>query len=295
MSLKGTITALITPFQHGKLHEEELLQNIRDQIDAGVNGLLILGSTGETPTLSNEEQTRVITLAIHEAKGKIPVLVGTGRNCTNQTIEKSLQAQELGADGLVVVTPYYNKPSQEGIYRHYEALSKSVSLPIYLYNVPGRTGINLELSTLVRLAGLPHIAGIKDASGSVLQMADTLHGVQQKYPQFNILCGDDALTLPMMALGAQGVISVVSNLVPHQVVELVTHAANGRFDLAQQMHYYLLPLFKMAFVEVNPAPIKAAMEMCGRAAGECRLPLCELLPENRQKLFHVLQAMHLTQ
>lgn len=294
MPLRGTITALITPFKDGQLHEEGLIQNIRDQIDAGINGLLMLGSTGEAHTLSSEEQVRVITLTVNEAKGKVPVLVGTGRNCTQQTIEKSQQAQKLGADGIVVVTPYYNKPSQEGIFKHYEALSQNVSLPIYLYNVPGRSGINIELPTLLRLAGLPHLAGIKDASGSVSQMADTFYAIRQKHPEFSIFCGDDALTLPMMALGAKGVMSVVSNLVPQQVVELVKHAATGRFDLAQQLHYRLLPLFQIAFVEVNPVPIKAAMEMCGRSAGECRLPLCGLLPENRQKLLHVLQTMQLT-
>lgn len=293
MPLKGTITALITPFLNGELDEEGLKENIKQQIHAGINGLLVLGTTGEDPTLSTQEQDKVISIAVKEAKRKVPIIVGTGQYCTKKTIEKSKKAQELGADAVLIVTPYYNKPSQEGIFKHFEAISQQISLPIYLYNIPGRSGINIELPTLQRIADLPNIAGIKDASGNVLQAAEALHAIRKKHPQFRVLCGDDVLTLPMMSLGAHGIISVVSNLIPHQIVALTKHALEGRFDLAQQVHYELLPLFKMALIEVNPAPIKAAMQMCGKAAGGCRLPLCDLLPENRAKLLNLLHEMRL--
>ncbi|CCB85182.1 dihydrodipicolinate synthase [Parachlamydia acanthamoebae UV-7] len=294
MTLKGTITALITPFTaQYDLDEQGLSKNIQFQIASGVNGILVLGTTGESPTLSPEEQTQIIKIAVRETQNKIPVMVGVGCNSTHQTIEKAKKAQDLGADSLLVVTPYYNKPSQEGIFKHFEALSQQVSLPIYVYNIPGRAGVNIEIATLQRIATLPHVAGIKDATGNLLQTSDTIHQISRINPNFTVFCGDDALTLPMISLGAQGIISVVSNLVPTQVSHLVNYALEGQFDLAQKSHYELLSLFKMAFVEVNPAPIKTAMQMCGKPAGSCRLPLCDLLPENKAKLLQLLQEMRL--
>lgn len=293
MPLKGTITALITPFIHGQLDENGLKENIRQQLQAGINGLLVLGTTGEDPTLTPEEQEKIISIAVQEGKKKVPIVVGTGQYCTKKTIEKTKKAQDLGADAVLIVTPYYNRPSQEGIFKHFEAISQQVNLPIYLYNIPSRSGTNIELPTLQKIATLPNIAGIKDASGNVIQATETVHAICKKNPQFRIFSGDDVLTLPMMSLGAHGVISVVSNLVPHQMVNLTKYALEGRFDLAQQVHYELLPLFRMSFIEVNPAPIKAAMQMCGRASGSCRLPLCDLLPENRAKLLNLLHEMRL--
>ncbi|MBS4167923.1 4-hydroxy-tetrahydrodipicolinate synthase [Parachlamydia sp. AcF125] len=294
MSLKGTITALITPFtEQLHLDEQGLRENIHFQVKAGVNGILVLGTTGESPTLSSEEQTRIIKIAIQEVKNKIPVMVGVGCNNTQHTVEKAKKAQDLGANALLVVAPYYNKPSQEGIFRHFEALSQQVSLPMYVYNIPGRAGVNIEVATLQRIAALPHIAGIKDAAGNLLQTTDIIQQARKTCFNFHVLCGDDALTLPMISLGAQGVISVVSNLVPEQVSQMVDQALTGRFDLAQESHYKLLALFKAAFIEVNPSPIKTAMQICGYPSGGCRLPLCDLLPENKAKLNQLLHEMDL--
>jgi len=280
MKLQGTITALITPFIDQELDEEGLARNIRTQIAEGINGILPLGSTGEAATLSSEEQARVINIAVREAKGKVPVWVGTGSNCTRQTIEKTKKAKDLGADIALIVTPYYNRPTQEGIFRHFESITANVDIPIVIYNVQVRTATNIETPTLLRIAGLPNIIGVKEASGNINQIGDVLNTVCRKYPEFSVLSGDDALTLPVMALGGTGVVSVVSNLIPAEVVALVDAALQGNFDEARNLHYQLLSLFKVAFIESNPIPIKTAMDMCGMAAGGCRLPLYKMAPEN---------------
>ncbi len=293
MQLKGTFTAMITPFQNDELNEEGLVQNIRRQISAGITGLVFLGTTGETATLTDEEQKKVIEIGVKEAKGKVLVLVGTGSNSTRQTIEKTKRAKELGADIALIVAPYYNKPSQEGIYRHFEAIVKSVKLPVLVYNIPGRTGVNIETPTLLRMAGLPYIMGVKDSSGNMSQAGDVVSTICKQYPQFTVLSGDDDATLPMVALGATGVVSVVSNLVPERIVGLVEAALKGDFLQARKIHHQNLALFKHAFIEVNPAPIKEAMNLCGMAAGPCRLPLCELRPENHEKMKRLLLEMGL--
>jgi len=259
MKFTGTITALVTPFIDQELDEGGLAYNIRHQIAKGINGILPLGSTGESPTLSSEEQARVISIAVKEAHGKVPVWVGTGSYCTRQTIEKTKRAKDLGADVALIVTPYYNKPTQEGIYRHFEAISSSIEMPIVIYNIPGRCGINIETPTLMRIAGLPNILGVKESSGNINQVGDVLHSIVEKYPHFLVFSGDDAFTLPMMALGASGVVSVVSNLVPTQVIALVNAALQGKFDLAREIHYQLLPLYKTAFIETNPAVTRSSM------------------------------------
>jgi 4-hydroxy-tetrahydrodipicolinate synthase len=246
----------------------------------------------ESP-LSPEDQTRIISIAVREANGKVPVWVGTGSYCTRQTIEKTKRAQDLGADVALIVTPYYNKPTQEGIYRHFEAIATSVEMPIVIYNIPGRCGTNIETSTLMRIAGLPNIIGVKEASGNINQAGDVLHRIVEKYPHFLVFSGDDALTLPMMALGAVGIVSVVSNLVPTQVIALVNAVLQGQFDLAREIHYQLLPLYKTAFIETNPVPIKTAMNLCGMPSGECRLPLYQMAPENINTLRHLLLEMRL--
>ena len=200
----------------------------------------------------------------------------------------------MGADAALVVTPYYNKPTQEGLYRHFEAIAAAVDLPLIVYNIPGRTGVNIETPTLLRIAGLPHIAGVKECSANMAQVADVLHIVQHKYPSLAILSGDDVLTLPMMALGASGIISVVSNLVPKQVVAQVRFALDGQFDRSRKIHQELLPLVRAAFWETNPIPIKHAMHLCGLPAGGCRLPLCELGQEHQHKLAELLASFGLS-
>lgn len=293
MKLKGTVTALVTPFIQQELDEEGLVSNISYQIAQGINGILVLGTTGESPTLSSEEQSRVISIAVKEAQGKVPVWVGTGSYCTRQTIEKTKRAKDLGADVALIVTPYYNRPTQEGIYRHFEAVATSVEMPIVVYNIPGRCGTNIETATLMRIAGLPNIIGVKEASGNVNQAGDVLHKIVEKYPHFLVFSGDDALTLPMMALGAVGIVSVVSNLVPAKVVAQVNAALKGQFDRAKEIHNQLLPLYKTAFIETNPVPIKTAMNLCGMPSGECRLPLYKMAPENINILRQLLLEMQL--
>lgn len=288
MKIEGTITALITPFIDQELDEEGLAENIKYQIEQGINGILALGSTGETATLSPEEQQRVISIAVGVASGKVPIWVGTGTNCTRQTIEKTKQAKDLGADIALVVTPYYNKPTQEGIFRHFEAITRSVDIPIVIYNVQSRCGVNIDTSTLKRIAALPHILGVKEASGSISQVGDVMHTIVNEHPDFMLFCGDDILTLPMMALGAVGVVSVASNLIPAKIVAQVNAASQGQFELARSIHYELLPFYKSLFIETNPIPIKTAMHLCGRPSGECRLPLTQMTPQNINMLRRLL-------
>lgn len=290
---QGTMTALVTPFIDQQLDVQGLIQNIRYQISSGVDGILLLGTTGEASTLSQEEQEKVISLAVKEAKGKVSVWIGTGSYCTQQTIKKTQQAADLGADGALVVTPYYNRPTQEGIYRHFEALTQAVSIPIMLYNIPGRCGTSIEVPTVLRIAALPNIMGIKEASGNIQLASEIIHTVMRKWPNFKVFSGDDALTVPMMALGAVGIISVVSNLIPVQVVALTKAALQGDFAKARQLHFQLFPLYKAAFIETNPIPIKNAMNLCNMPAGECRLPLYQMSVENLSFLRKVLLQMEL--
>lgn len=293
MHLKGTITALITPFIDQQLDEEGLADNIHFQIAQGVDGILLLGTTGEHPTLTQEEQIRAISIARKIANGKVSLWVGTGSNSTQQTIINTQRAKELGADIALIVTPYYNKPTQEGLFRHYEAIANQVDIPIVVYNNPTRTGINLETQTLVRMAQLSGIAGFKDSSGNIDQVGEMMHALRQANPACAMLSGDDVFTFPMMMFGASGVISVVSNLVPSRVVSLVKALSEKRYDEAREMHFALLPLFKAAFLETNPVPIKTAMQLCGMAAGGCRLPLCEMQPQHVEILRAVLESMQL--
>jgi 4-hydroxy-tetrahydrodipicolinate synthase len=289
ISLNGVYTALITPFdEQGNLDEEGLRYLIHRQIASHIEGIVPLGSTGESPTVTKEEQKRIISIAREETSNKTLLMVGTGSYSTAQTIENTALAQRLGADCALVVTPYYNKPTQEGLYQHYKALTQAVDLPIVIYNPPHRTGQNLLTDTLIRLLEIPSIIGIKESTGNITQMSEVVEAVREYRPEFHVLTGDDALTLSMMALGGCGVISVVSNLVPDRIRELYIAAANGDFTLARDLHYRLMPLFKAAFIETNPIPIKAAMNFFGLPAGECRLPLCALSFESKAKLELVL-------
>lgn len=287
-----TITALITPFINDKIDFQGLINNIKFQIDQGVEGLLVFGSTGEDPTLNESEKEEILSIAVSEAKGKACIIAGTTHNNTKEAIQLTLKAEQLGADVALIATPYFNKPTQEGILRHFSAIRENTSIPIIVYNIPGRTGTNIETTTLLKIANLPKIIGVKEASGNIMQAGDVIHKMASFHPKFLVWSGDDPLTWPMMALGAYGVISVVSNLLPEKVLDLINAAAHDDMATAKKLHHELLPLFKMAFIETNPIPIKAAMNYCGFAAGQCRLPLCELTEANQKELENLLKQMN---
>lgn len=293
MKLQGTVTALVTPMIDQQIDEEGLAHNIRYQIEQGIHGILLLGSTGESSTLTSEEHSRIISIGIKEAKGKVPILVGTESCSTQVAVEKTRRAKDMGADAALIVAPYFNKPTQEGIYRHFETIVKQVDLPVIVYNHPGRSAVNIQVATLIRLMELPGIIGIKEASENMAQMGDLLHAARDKKNDFSVFSGDDAYTYPMMAMGACGVISVASNLFPAKMVRLVNALLHKNFEEALKLHFELLPFFKAEFVETNPIPIKKAMELCGMPAGECRLPLTALHPENVEVLQQVLEKMSL--
>ncbi|PIN86365.1 4-hydroxy-tetrahydrodipicolinate synthase [Candidatus Woesearchaeota archaeon CG10_big_fil_rev_8_21_14_0_10_44_13] len=288
IEFRGAMTAMVTPFtQDGEVDYEGFRKNIRFQLKNRINGIVVMGTTGESPTLNREEKEKLIRVSVEEAKGKTPVIIGTGTNDTAKCVDESRRAEELGADALLVVTPYYNKPTDEGIYLHFKAINDAVSIPIIVYNIAGRTGKNIETSVMKRLAGLKNIAAVKEASGNISQMMDVLEQV----PGMTVLCGDDALTFPLMALGGEGIISVASNLLPAEMVQLCGLMLRGKTEEARKLHFRLLPFFKAEFIETNPIPIKAAMNMKGLAAGGYRLPMCEMRPENLQKLRKVMQDM----
>lgn len=295
MNLRGAITALVTPMNgDGTVNYEGYRSLIRFQLEKGIDGLVPLGTTGETPTLTREEQDELIRIAVEEAGGKVPLIVGVGTNATATTIANARRATELGADGLLVVTPYYNKPTNEGIVRHFEAVAASVDTPILVYNIVGRTGKNIDLATMQRLAAIKTVIGVKEASGDMAQIADIIQTIARPRRgsdrPFAVLSGDDAWTLPLCAMGGDGVVSVVSNLVPDRMVALAKAALEGDMDRARDIHYGLLPLFKGAFIETNPVPIKQAMAWAGLPAGPCRLPLCELEEASGPKLRAALAA-----
>ncbi|MDT7887012.1 MAG: 4-hydroxy-tetrahydrodipicolinate synthase [Thermoproteota archaeon] len=286
MNFVGVITALVTPFKEDySLDLEALRENVRFQIENGVHGLVPLGTTGESPTIKEEERKLIIKTVVDEVNGKIPVIVGTGTYSTEEAVRLSKEAQDLGADGLLVVAPYYNKPTQEGLYLHFKAISEAVDLPIIVYNIPGRTGVNVEVQTLVRLSQFDNIVAVKEASGNLAQVMDIIEALGDR---ITVLSGDDNLTLPIMALGGKGVISVISNLLPKPMVEFVEAALKGDFKKAKELHYHLLPLFKAAFIETNPIPIKTMMNLVGMKAGPCRLPLCNMQPHNLEKVKKIL-------
>lgn len=289
--VKGVHTAIVTPMNaSGELDENGLRANIRFQIKNEVDGIVALGTTGEAPTLSDQEKSRIMKICAEEINGKALYMVGTGSYATQQTIENTLKAEQHGADMALIVSPYYNKPTQEGIYRHFKAIADAVNTPIVVYNIAGRTGLNIQTDTLKRLADLPRIVGVKEASGNIIQMCDVIETLSRNRPDFSVMSGDDSLTLALMAMGGHGVISVLSNLVPASIKALVRHMEEGKYDQARTIHYELAPLFRAAFIETNPIPIKAAMDFCGMAAGGCRLPLCGLSEENAQKLKAVLKG-----
>ncbi|MFW5927128.1 MAG: 4-hydroxy-tetrahydrodipicolinate synthase [Wenzhouxiangella sp.] len=293
MQVKGVYTALVTPFDEaGEVNYEVLGEMLERQIAAGVAGVVPMGTTGESPTLFNAEHDEVIRYTIEKVAGRIQVWAGTGSNNTLQALRTTCEAQEAGADGALVVTPYYNKPSQEGLYRYFREISDATDLPIIVYNIRGRTAVNVETDTLARIAEIPSIVAVKEASGDIGQMTDVIDRIcRRRADPFWVVSGDDALTLPLMSVGGHGVISVVANLVPERMVALVRAASEGDFETARRIHFELLPLFKASFIETNPVPIKAAMNLCGIDVGAVRSPLAPLSEANRQRIEAVLREM----
>jgi len=288
---KGCGTAMVTPFQKDlSLDEQSLRKLIRRQIAGGINFLVPCGTTGESPTLTHKEHLRVVAITIEEGKGKVPVLGGAGGYDTAKVIEMAREIERMGADGILSVTPYYNKPTQEGLYQHYKAIASSISLPIILYNVPPRTNVNIEPATLRRLAEIENIIGVKEASGNIAQMTQV---IQQVPEQFIVLSGDDALTLPLVAMGGRGLISVASNEIPAEMTRLVRLCLTGEFATARALQRKLLPLIEVNFIETNPSPVKAAMAEMGLLEPVWRLPLVPPRPENLAKIRAVLESLAL--
>ena len=287
----GTGTALVTPFRKdGSLDEQALRQLVKRQIETGIDFLVPCGTTGESPTLTREEHLRVVEITVELAKGKVPVLAGAGGYNTAEVIALARELAALGADGMLSVTPYYNKPTQEGLYQHYRAIAEAVPLPIILYSVQGRTGVNVEPATVKRLAAIENIVGIKEASGNVSQMAAILNAVPD---DFIVLSGDDAITLPLIALGGRGVISVVSNEIPAEMSQLTRLALQGDFDGARRIHRRYHPLMEINFVESNPIPVKAALAEMGLLEPVWRLPLVPPKAENQARIRAVLDSLGL--
>lgn len=284
---EGCYTAIVTPFNQGKIDEPAFLKLIERQIQAGVNGIVPCGTTGESPTLSHEEHKRVVELTVKQVSGRVKVIAGAGSNSTAEAIDLTRFAKQAGADAALVITPYYNKPTQRGLYLHFEAIAQEVDIPIILYNVPGRTAVNLEIDTLTALAELPGIVGIKEASGSVERVSRILDKTN-----LCVLSGDDGLAFPMMAVGAKGVISVSSNVVPGLMSEMIKAALKGDFHKGLELHKKLTGLNTKLFLETNPIPVKAALAILGLIKEELRLPLCPMSIEKKKFLEEELLKFH---
>jgi len=291
MQFTGCGTALITPFQRDfSIDEAALRKLVQRQIRGGVDFLVPCGTTGESPTLTRREHLRMVEIVLEESAGEIPVLAGAGGYNTHEVIELARELESLGADGLLSVTPYYNKPTQEGLYQHYRAIASSTRLPIVLYNVPGRCGANLEPSTVKRLSAIENIIGIKEASGNISQMATLANAVAA---DFVILSGDDAIALPLFALGGRGVISVASNEIPAEMAQLCRHGLHGKFQEARAIHSKFLPLMEMNFIESNPIPVKAALSLMGLIEPVWRLPMVPPKVENLVRIQAILESLQL--
>jgi 4-hydroxy-tetrahydrodipicolinate synthase len=287
----GVGAALVTPFtQHGEVDEAAVRRLARRQIDGGVHFLCPCGTTGETPTLTAAERLRIVEIVVEEAGGKLPVLAGAGGYDTRELIHDAGELASRGASGFLSVTPYYNKPTQEGLYQHYRGFAESTPLPIIVYNVPGRTGVNVEVATLARLAEIPNIVGVKEASGNVPQMCEICNAVPD---DFLVLSGDDGLTLPVMAIGGHGIISVASNEIPAEMVEMVEAAERNDFAAARAVHARILPLMSVNFVESNPGPVKSAMAAMGLIEEIYRLPIVAPSAQSKQKIVKVLKELGL--
>ena len=288
---EGALTAMVTPFdKDGKIDEDGLRKNVQFQIKKGIHGLVPVGTTGECATLSYEEHNRVVDVVVDAAKGKVPVLAGTGSNSTWEAIMLTRHAKDAGADGALLVVPYYNKPTQAGLYQHYKRIAEEVDLPQMIYNIPSRTGMNMLPETMAKLAKVKNIVGVKEASGNLEQIARIIDLAGK---EFLVISGDDSLTLDIMKLGGVGIISVASNLLPDRVAKMVDSFRSGDVETAKKINDELAPLFKALFIETSPGPAKMAMNWMGMAAGGLRLPLVELEPENQEKLREVLIDMGL--
>jgi len=286
----GSLVAIVTPFRNGKVDERAFADLIEWQIANGTNGIVPCGTTGESATLTHEEHRRVVRLTVEVVNRRVPVIAGTGSNSTDEAVSLTRHAKEAGAEGALLITPYYNKPTQEGLYRHYKAVAEAVDVPLVLYNIPGRTGVNMLPATVARLAVLKNIVGIKEGSGSVQQASEI---AQTCGDRLTVLSGDDALTLPMMAVGAKGVITVTANVAPKEMAQLTASFLAGRLDEVRRIHFALSPLFAALFYETNPIPVKEALAMMGKIDSELRLPLCTMGADNRNQLAKVLKEMRL--
>ena len=283
----GAFTALVTPFRNGEVDVEALENMVEFQVQHGVNGLVPCGTTGETPAMSEAEDRLVVETTVRIANGRVPVVAGTGSNSTDMAIKYTKMAEEVGADGSLQVAPYYNKPTQEGLFRHFAAIAESTNLPLVIYNIPGRTGVTITAETMARLwEEIPNVVGVKDSTLSMNMISD-MRGLCGE--EFSILSGDDPMTLPVVALGGQGVISVASNVAPAAVSDMVKALLSGDFERGRELHYELLPLFRALFVETNPIPVKTAASLLGLCSDEMRLPMVPLSGENLAMLQRVME------
>jgi 4-hydroxy-tetrahydrodipicolinate synthase len=282
----GSLVAIVTPFRKGKVDETALGDLIEWQLANGTDGIVPCGTTGESATLSHAEHERVVAFTVETVRHRVPVLAGAGSNSTDEAIALTKHAKQAGADGALLITPYYNKPTQEGLFRHYRAVAEAVDLPLVLYNIPGRTGVNMMPSTIARLVGCPTIVGVKEGSGSVQQASEIIYACGDR---MTVLAGDDALTLPILALGGKGVITVTANIAPADMSRMVDAYFAGQVEEARRLHYKLFPLFTALFYETNPIPVKEALRMMGKIDGELRLPLCGMAPDTKHKLAAVLK------
>jgi 4-hydroxy-tetrahydrodipicolinate synthase len=287
---KGVITALVTPFRGDAVDEEALRRLVDEQIRAGIDGFVPVGTTGESPTVSVEEHIRIIKIVVEETRKRVPVIAGTGANSTREAIELTREARAVGADGTLQVTPYYNRPTQDGLYRHFKAIADAVPLPIVVYNVPGRTGCDLLPETMERLCEVPLVVGIKEATGSAQRAAQIIARVGDRMV---VLSGDDATAFPLYALGAHGCISVVSNVAPADMAAMWDAAAAGNWNKARELHYRVFPLSEGLFIEANPIPVKAALAMMGKITDEIRAPLYPMAGVNREKVRKILADLKL--
>ncbi len=285
-TFQGSMVALVTPFRNGEVDEAKLRELVEFHVGQGTDAIVPCGTTGESPTLSHDEHKRVVEIVIEAARQRVPVIAGTGSNSTTEAIDLTAHAWNAGARGALVVNPYYNRPTQEGLYRHFRAVAEAVDIPILVYNIASRTAVNVETDTLARLVkDCPNIVGVKEASGSLDQMTQVILACG---PDFSVLSGDDTLTLPLMSVGGRGVVSVVANVVPRDTVEMTHAALAGDWKLARDLHLRLFPLCRAMFIETNPIPVKETMAMMGMIEPEFRLPMCRMSEANRQRLKTVL-------
>jgi len=285
-TFQGSLVALVTPFRNGKVDDAKLRELVDFHVGHGTDAIIPCGTTGESPTLSHDEHKRVVEIVIEAARARVPIIAGTGSNSTAEAIDLTAHAKKAGAAGALVVNPYYNRPTQEGLYRHFRAVAEAVDIPILVYNIASRTAVNVETDTLARLVkDCPNVVGVKEASGSLDQMTQVILACG---PEFSVLSGDDNITLPLMSVGGRGVVSVVANFVPRDTAEMTHAALAGDWKLARELHLRLFPLCRAMFIETNPIPVKESMAMLGMIEPEFRLPMCRMAEGNRQRLAGIL-------